>query len=431
MIRKGSIIIEGEYAHSLGSRTYGRIKVVDGIIAKVGGVSESPDLVFDPEFTIFPGFMDIHVHAREFPFPAMKQGLHDLERIRRYKEQVAKETFESMCRAAVNGGVVAFADMPNNPEPPMDEDSYRSKVALADAECFIDHLHYALITEKSRPFFSDIPYKLYAHDFSETALRETLRRYAGHFVAVHCENKEILDACPDRPASAEIESIADCIDIAEDHDIDMHISHISTKEGIDMVLQARAAGFNITCETTPTYAYFLRKDLGLYAKSDLLTMKPPVRDKEHRFAVLSALRRGDIDYLATDHAPHTLEDKGKGAFGIPLEDHYTNFVGWLLQNGVDEGTICKICSENPGKFFSRFAGENFGKIEEGFVGSFTVVAQASSDRIDSSMVKTKCGWTPFEGAFLGDDYLLYAHETIVRGVPLKTGPHRAMIARRC
>ncbi|MBW2971524.1 hypothetical protein KY359_00680, partial [Candidatus Woesearchaeota archaeon] len=110
------------------------------------------------------------------------------------------------------------------------------------------------------------------------------------------------------------------------------------------------------------------------------------------------------------------------AFGIPLEDHYTNVVGWLLQNRVGRDRIVKMCCEFPGKFMERYTGARFGRIEPGYVGSFTVVEEMDvGNLIDGCFtdnLQTKCGWSPFKGMVLGEGSVSFARQTIVRGKSL-------------
>jgi len=419
MIEKGDLLIEGDYVDQDGDQHHGQIKVVGGMIASVDNHLGEPDISFSDGLVIYPGFIDLHVHARDFAVPSDA----DEEVLRAYGSQTAKEDYISMCAAAVNGGVVAFADMPNNPVHPKDEMSYSAKMRVAYDKCTIDHVLYALIADDSEPF-GDVPYKIYTHDFSKRELEMILSRFHGvsydPVIAAHCENKNILRKHPERPVEAEVKDVEIILDIAARYKLQVHIAHVSAAKSIDSIIQAKLSGVKVTCETTPTYLFFSRENMSDFVNRKLLTMKPPIRSEKDRERLLEAFLFGDIDCLATDHAPHTLEDKKKCAFGIPLEDHYTNFVGWLLQQGIPEKVIVDCCSRFPGEFFHRYTGDRFGQIRPGYVGSFTVVGKGEPFSILRSDIMTRCGWSPFEDAVLGDDHSLYAHETIVRGVPMKS-----------
>jgi dihydroorotase len=214
------------------------------------------------------------------------------------------------------------------------------------------------------------------------------------------------------------------LDLAERFSLDLHVSHVSTRAGLELVLGSKSAGMDVTCETTPTYLFWSDERKKSYARSAWLTMKPPIRAEEDRRRLLVGIEDGDIDILATDHAPHTHKDKENGAFGIPLEDHYTNFVGWLAQHGLSRRRIVDVCSVAPGVFMHRFTGDRFGRIEPGHVASFTVTerlpAMEFREKGGYLPIRTRCAWSPFDGVKLGNDYILHAHEVFVRGVRMKS-----------
>ncbi len=428
MVEAGSCMIEGKYLDQDFSFKQGQIKVVDGKISDVGESLGDADISYSDEYLIFPGFIDIHVHARDFFVP--KGSRHELEEA--YDSHTRKEDYVSVSRAAINGGVVAFADMPNNPFPPKDSESYVDKRMLAGHKCSVDSVIYSLLTPASRPF-ADVPYKLYTHDFSKSEIRTLLNHFAGieydPVIAVHCENNAEVKRHHLRPASAEIKDVEYILDLASKFKLSVHIAHVSAAKSLDMIVSAKQSGVKVTCETTPTYLFFSKENKDQFRNRKLLTMKPPIRTEYDRQRLLEGVMDGEIDYLATDHAPHTLEDKKKGAFGIPLIDHYTAFVGWLMQTGVSDKIVCSMCCENPGLFVGRYLGENFGKIKKGYIGSFTVLGKKDPAPISSADVRTRCAWSPFDGAFLGDDYSLYAHDTIVRGVPLKSDLNKKELLR--
>jgi dihydroorotase len=133
-----------------------------------------------------------------------------------------------------------------------------------------------------------------------------------------------------------------------------------------------------------------------------MQMNPPLRGPSDRAVLLEALRIGELDYLATDHAPHTLEEKQNSAkcpSGQPHLDTYGPFVTWLLvERGFTPERIAAICSDNPGQFVNPYArGLRFGRIESGYTASLTVLNLERPTKITREHLKTKCGWSPFEG----------------------------------
>jgi dihydroorotase len=133
-----------------------------------------------------------------------------------------------------------------------------------------------------------------------------------------------------------------------------------------------------------------------------LQTNPPLRGREDRLALITALRDGLVDYLATDHAPHTIEEKMNGMSGMPHLDTYGAFATWLMaEHGFSPGDIARVCAYNPGSFVNEFLPQGFGKgygvIEPGYVGSLTIINPDAPFVIRRDEMKTKCGWSPFEG----------------------------------
>ena len=133
-----------------------------------------------------------------------------------------------------------------------------------------------------------------------------------------------------------------------------------------------------------------------------LQMNPPLRGPVDRLALIEALRDGLVDYIATDHAPHTIEEKREGVSGVPHLDTYGAFATWLMaEHGFSAQDIARVCAWNPGKFVREFLprefGEGYGTIEPGFVGSLTILNPSSPYVVRREGMKTKCGWSPFEG----------------------------------
>ena len=130
-----------------------------------------------------------------------------------------------------------------------------------------------------------------------------------------------------------------------------------------------------------------------------MQMNPPLRTDDDRRAMLEALRDGTIDYLATDHAPHTLEEKADGVSGLPHLDTLGAFVTWLL--AVEDFTpeqVARFCCEAPGEFVEPYTRPTrFGRLEPGCAASLTVLNLARPTTVLRENLKTRCGWSPFEG----------------------------------
>lgn len=383
-----------------------------GLILHVGELSGDADIRAGDNL-VFPGFVDLHVHARE-----------DVGGTQSYKED-----FKTVSEAAIRGGVVHIADMPNNPTAPVTDDTYRQKKLLSERS-LVDVTLYAGIGPETHPLSSTVPYKVFMGPSvgdlfftSKEQLEKTLERYRGRAVSFHCEDPETLEqhkAQPThisrRPSKAEIDATGFAIELIERYHLKGKLCHLSTREALQKVVEAKARGVDVTSEVAPHHLYF---DESMLTKENelWLQMNPPLRKKEDRMGLLGALKRGDIDYLATDHAPHTVQEKLKGVSGVPHLDTYGLIACWLMNGqGFQPQDIARVCSYNPGAFVNQFLpagslGKGFGKIEEGYVGSLTVLDLGAKTKVVREELKTKCGWSPFEGV----EFPGKARYTIVKG----------------
>lgn len=235
-------------------------------------------------------------------------------------------------------------------------------------------------------------------------LDETLARYRGQAVSFHCEDPVLLDANRHqpthearRPPECELSATRFALAMIEKHDLTGKLCHYSVGEGLPLIRAAKARGLRVTAEVTPHHVYF---DLAGITPENrgAMQMNPPLRAPSDRVAMLEALRDGTCDYLATDHAPHTLAEKAKGVSGQPHLDTYGPFVAWLLvaQQFTPE-RVAAICCANPGVFVNAFRADRHGRLSPGYVGSLTVLDLSSPQAIRREDLKTKCGWSPFEG----------------------------------
>ena len=368
-----------------------------GLITEVGPATGQSDLDC-AGCLIFPGFGDIHIHARE-----------DVSGAQNYKED-----YVTASAAAVHGGVVQVVDMPNNPVAPVDDARYAAKEQLT-AQSDVHVTLYAGIGPGTRPLARHVPYKVYMGPSvgdlfftSQAQLESVIAEYRGRNVSFHCEDPEILDASRGeathearRPARAEVTATAFALHLIETYGLVGKLCHYSTREGLQQIVAARKRGVRVTCEVTPHHLFF---DTSMLTDANrmALQMNPPLRTREDRSALIEALRSGDIDYIATDHAPHTLDEKAVGASGVPLLDTYGAFAAWLMrEHGFTAEQIARVCAWNPGRFVREFLpagfGEGFGRIAPGYVGSLTVLDLETPYPVTRESVRTKCAWSPFEG----------------------------------
>jgi dihydroorotase len=372
------------------------------------------------ERLLFPGFMDIHVHAREYPRPDPR----DAAALERWEKTCTKETFFSAGQASINGGVTLFCAMPNDPDPPYDEATYRRKLEIArTSECPV--ILFAAITRSSEPW-ADLPYKVYLDNVPSAvsfddwgALEEALDGYRGCRVFFHAEDPEEL-APPGtegprwftRPPRAERSAVEKILDLTAKLGLRSHICHVSTESAVRLIHEYnRAASVRVTCEVSPHHLFFSVDEGKVSAaigteleEAAFLECNPPLRSESDRRFLLHALREGLIDVLASDHAPHTRDDKAASAPGMPHLDTLGAFAGWMITDvGFTPQRVAEVLSSVPATIFSTDLSLAHGRIENGCAASFTEldlsgVTLVSGDRIEGrSKLKTRCGWSPFSG----------------------------------
>ncbi len=300
------------------------------------------DLVISPDVVFFPGFCDVHVHFREPGFS--------------YKETIA-----SGSRAAARGGYTAVCTMPNL-NPVSDSAVHLAEqTAIIQRDATVRVYPYAAITvgQKGEALSDFEEMQADAIAFSddgrgvqsEAMMREAMvrARALGKMIVAHCEDNSLLNggyihagayaaAHGHRGICSESEwgPIARDLKLAKETGCAYHVCHISTKESVDLIRRAKADGVDVTCETAPHY---LVMDDGDLQEDGRFKMNPPLRSAADREALVEGLCDGTVDMIATDHAPHSAEEKGKGlegsAFGIVgLETAFPVMYTRLVKTGV-------------------------------------------------------------------------------------------------
>ena len=299
--------------------------------------------LFDDENNIvFPGFCDVHVHFREPGFSY-------------------KETIKSGSLAAARGGYTAVCTMPNlNPVPDSAEHLKLQKDIIAK-DAAINVYPYAAITVGQRgeelSAMEDMAEDAFAFSDdgrgvqSDDMMREAMKRAKalGKMIVAHCEVNDLLKggyihdgeyarAHGHRGICSESEyaQIERDIKLAKETGCAYHVCHISAKESVEAIRKAKAEGVNITCETAPHYLVMDDSDL---REEGRFKMNPPLRGKKDREALLGGILDGTIDMIATDHAPHSAEEKSKGlpksAFGIVgIETAFPVLYTYLVREGI-------------------------------------------------------------------------------------------------
>ncbi len=371
---------------------------------------------------IFPGLIDCHVHFRE---PGLTQ----------------KADMFSESRSALAGGVTTACEMPNTVPPTTTIAALADKVRRAEEIADFDLRFYFGVTEHAHLVSLK---ELWGADNQELARLKRrccgLKLYFDHSTGdqkvdggiiddifavcaqlsipliCHCEDPAMNAAAAEqyaqeadvmfhsrmRPPESEGKAIADAISFARKHNTAMHVAHLSTRQGVDLVRAAKAEGLRITCEVAPHHLFLSEDDyprLGALGK-----MNPPLRARDHHEALWGGIFDGTVDCIATDHAPHTLSEKQiadplKAPSGVPgvetMLPLLLSAVARVLPCPVDFSycDIVRLCFEQPNRIFQL---RRHG-IEEGAPANLVIVDPHADWTIRGADLHAKCGWTPFEG----------------------------------
>ncbi|MBO5555192.1 MAG: dihydroorotase [Solobacterium sp.] len=289
-----------------------------------------------------PGFCDVHVHLREPGFSY-------------------KETIRTGSQAAARGGYTAVCTMPNLNPVPDSLEHLKVQQDIIDADAVIHVYPYAAITvmEEGKELadmealadhviaFSDDGHGVQSDEMMEEAMKRAKK--LNKLIVAHCEDNRLLKGGyihdgryakehGHRGICSESEwgQIARDLELAEKTGCGYHVCHISTKESVEVIRQAKARGVDVTCETAPHYLLLCEDDL---QEDGWWKMNPPLRSKEDHDALIEGIKDGTIDVIATDHAPHSEEEKSRGleksAFGIVgIETAFPLLYTYLVKTGV-------------------------------------------------------------------------------------------------
>lgn len=276
-----------------------------------GGLSP----VISKKYIIVPGLCDVHVHFREPGFS--------------YKETIA-----SGSAAAAHGGYTAVCTMPNLDPVPDSAEHLQVQLDAIKRGAAIKVLPYGAITvgEKGEKLadmeamsdkvcaFSDDGKGVQNDEMMREAM--TAAKRLGKIIAAHCEDNSLLfggyihDGEYARmhghrgiSSASEYKQIERDLRLAEETGCAYHVCHISTKESVELIRQAKARGVDVTCETAPHYLVLCDEDM---QEDGRFKMNPPLRSREDKQALIEGIKDGTIDMMATDHAPHSAEEKGRG-----------------------------------------------------------------------------------------------------------------------
>lgn len=384
--------------------------LIDGDKLSVSSPDEQNSCLYDGLFDfrdkfIIPGFVDVHVHLREPGF-------------------FYKETIKTGTLAGAHGGYTTVCPMPNVKPAPSDFANLKVQLDIIDRDAIIKVIPYGTITREgdgrseladmkgTAPYvigFSDDGRGVQTGELMEEAMK--LAKSLDKPIVAHCEDESLLEGgyihrgqyCSlhgHKGISSESEwvQVARDVELAAKTGCKYHVCHISTKETVDIIRQAKKSGVDVSCETGPHYLMLTDMDI---KEEGRFKMNPPLRSMEDREALIEGIKDGTIDMIATDHAPHSKEEKTKGleksAFGIVgLETAFALLNTHLVNKGIIKiEDLITLMSVNPRKRFGLDG--PLSMTEDENLCDITVLDLGREWTVNSENFMTKGRATPFDG----------------------------------
>ncbi|MBA2862025.1 dihydroorotase [Methanococcus maripaludis] len=397
LLKNGKIVSDNKITES-------DILIEDGITQKIEkNIDYSGEIIDLKGNYVFPGMIDSHVHFRW--------------------GNPEKEDFVSGSEAAIAGGIVYAIDMPNNTPPvtskeifykKMNEGNEKSKINLYYAYGVTENNYLETVEEAKvyKIFTVKSVGDLFISDYSK--LREILDQ--NKIFAIHAEHKNIIlenskkyqlnsfeNHCKIRSRESEIEAVKEVLNVLEKIDNEsknkphVHFCHISVKEALDLIKTAKKTFKNvkITVEVSPHHLFLnceMAEDLKGFGK-----FNPPLREKEDNLALLNGIVDGIVNIVATDHAPHLIDEKLNSVENCPSGIPGIETMVPLIMNLVNEGKISifdayRVLSKNPSEIFKIN-----NKIEVGNSANMSIIDMDKKYKISAKDFKSKAKFTPFEG----------------------------------
>lgn len=403
-MERARVILKGGEVIRNGRRERADVVVCGSVIEQIAAQADvrAGDKVIDCEGrVVVPGLVDLHVHLREPGFSK-------------------KETIASGTAAAAHGGFTTVCSMPNLAPAPDSVENLKVQQDIIERDAVVKVLPYATITrerygrelvdfEALAPMvagFSDDGSGVQSEEVMREAMAEAAKCDA--IIAAHCEVDALLrkgyihdgeyaaqhghrGIC----SESEWAQIQRDIELAREAGCRYHVCHISTKESVALIREAKRHGVKITCETGPHYLTMCDMDL---QEEGRFKMNPPIRSAEDRAALVAGLQDGTIDVVATDHAPHTADEKSRGlelsAMGVVgLETSFAVVYTHLVRKGVISlEKAVDVMAEAPRRIFGLGGG-----LMEGEKADIAVFDLTAEWEVEPEKFLSKGHATPFEG----------------------------------
>ena len=402
IFKDAHIYLENEFKRASLIVNNGIIQAID---TNGSSVSNFNGAIIDcANYYIFPGLADVHVHFREPGFSY-------------------KETIKSGSKAAAHGGYTTVSTMPNLNPVPDSLENLKIQLDIIQKDSLIDIIPYGAITvgekgEKLADLAEMSPHVCAFTDDGRGVQNEQMMLQAmqkakslNKIIAAHCEDNSLLNggyihdgeyakAHNHKGISSESEwkQVERDLKLVEKSGCAYHVCHISTKETVELIRQAKKHGLNVTCETAPHYLLLSDNDLQEDAR---FKMNPPLRSAEDKAALIEGILDGTIELIATDHAPHTLAEKSQGLAKSPmgvvgLETAFPLMYTHFVKKGIlSLEKLIQLMSINPRK---RFYGNMTDKgLQVGQKADFTIYDLNQAYTIDPRKFYTQGRSCPFDG----------------------------------
>ena len=405
MTEKTKLLLTGGHVFLDGGFTSSDILISEGKVFLSSSVTESDmsdtHIIDVSNKYIFPGFTDVHVHLREPGFS--------------YKETIATGSL-----AAAAGGYTAVFAMPNLDPSPDCAENLKRVTDIIDRGAACGVYQYGCITvgrkgETVAPLEEMSDAVAFTDDGSgvqiDSVMLEAMERAAklGKIIAAHCEDNSLLNdgyihdgeyarTHGHRGICSESEwgPIARDVELARRSGCEYHVCHVSAKESVDVIRRAKADGVHITAETAPHYLVF---DDSMLEEDGRFKMNPPIRSAADREALIEGILDGTINMIATDHAPHSRDEKSRGleksAMGVVgLETAFPVMYTYLVKTDrLPIARLVELMATNPAKRF----GTGEGIIKDGGVADLCVYDLDREYTVDPETFVSKGRSTPFKG----------------------------------
>jgi len=398
------------------------LSVDDGKIVKIGKEATMPkaDTALDlRNLVVLPGLIDAHVHLRD-------------------EGKAREEDFYTGTAAAAVGGMTTVLDMPNNDPITMNVETLRNRMRIAENKILVNVGFFSEFpedTEEIKKIVHEgaIAFKLFMAEQvgglnidDDSALLKGFKIVSSMktLVAAHAEDRATIREAEERlkrtkrsdvdafldahNESAEVKAIKRLVNITKRAGSRLHFCHVSTKEGSRAIIDGKKSQVPVSCEVTPHHLFLSANELRTIGKT-AITM-PPIREEPHQAALWDGIRNGWIDIVASDHAPHTLEEKqAKNIWDVKVGIAGLETILPLLLTAVNHGRLSladlvRLMAEKPSEIF-RLEGK--GRVEEGNGADLTIVDLKSKYKIDAAKFHSKAKFSPFDG-------------WVVEGKPVKT-----------